>query len=237
MTPARKRLRLKDPLRYERDRWDAGVEIVAGVDEVGRGPLAGPVVAAAVVLPHDVFIKGVSDSKLVPAELRVGLARTIRETALAWGVGAGSAREIDTLGILGANRLAVRRAIQHLRLEPGHIVIDGRPVKNLGVVHTAVVKADFRIHCVACASILAKVCRDELMARLHPRYPDYLWVQNKGYATEEHRAAICRVGPSPHHRVSFLSRVIGPLAGAQADDQLGLLVTPADEDFGLVNEA
>jgi ribonuclease HII len=222
MTPARKRLRLRDPLRYERDRWDAGIEWVAGIDEVGRGPLAGPVVAAAVVLPHDVFIKGVSDSKLVPAEQRVELASAIRERALAWGVGAGSAKEIDALGILGANRLALRRALQHLGLEPGHIVIDGRPVKNLGYVHTAVVKADFRVHCVACASILAKVCRDELMERLHPRYPAYLWDQNKGYATEEHRAAICSVGPSPHHRTSFLSRVIGPLAGADVDEEMGL---------------
>ena len=209
MTPARKRLRLRDPLRYERDRWDAGIECVAGVDEVGRGPLAGPVVAAAVVLPPDVFIKGVSDSKLVPAEQRVELACAIREAAVAWGVGAGSAKEIDALGILGANRLAVRRAILHLGLEPGHIVIDGRPVKNLGFVHAAVVKADFRIHCVACASILAKVCRDDLMARLHPRYPAYLWDHNKGYATEEHRAAISRIGPSPHHRTSFL----GPKSG------------------------
>jgi ribonuclease HII len=206
MSPARKRLRLKDPLRYERERWNAGIECVAGVDEVGRGPLAGPVVAAAVVLPHDVFIKGVSDSKLVPAELRVELAARIRDAAVAWAVGAGSAREIDAFGILGATRLALRRALEHLAVEPGHVVIDGRPVKDLGWPHAAVVKADYRVHCVACASILAKVCRDDLMDRLHRRYPAYLWDHNKGYATEEHRQALSRVGPSPHHRTSFLGR-------------------------------
>jgi ribonuclease HII len=206
MTPARKKLRLRDPLRYERTRWDAGIECVAGVDEVGRGPLAGPVVAAAVVLPPDVFIRGVSDSKLVPAELRVELAQRIREAAVACGVGAASAKEIDGCGILGATRLALRRALEHLRLEPGHVVVDGRPVKDLGWAHSAVVKADYRVHCVACASILAKVCRDDLMDRLHPRYPGYLWDRNKGYATEEHRAAISRLGPSPHHRTSFLRR-------------------------------
>jgi ribonuclease HII len=205
MTPARKRLRLKDPLRYERDFWDRGVLHVAGVDEVGRGPLAGPVVAAAVVLPTDVFVKGVSDSKIVPAEQRAELAVAIREAAVSWGVGAGSAREIDQLGITAATRLALRRAISHLRVEPGHIVLDGRPVKDLGWAHRAVVKADYRVHCVACASILAKVCRDDLMDLLHARYPGYGWDQNKGYGTEDHRAAIGVRGPSPHHRTSFAS--------------------------------
>jgi ribonuclease HII len=119
-------------------------------------------------------------------------------------VGAGSAREIDAFGILAATRLALRRALEHLEVLPGHVVIDGRPVRDLGWAHSAVVKADYRVHCVACASILAKVCRDDLMDRLHLRYPAYLWDHNKGYATEEHREALSRVGPSPHHRRSFL---------------------------------
>jgi len=204
MTPARKRLRLRDPLRYERQRWDAGIECVAGVDEVGRGPLAGPVVAAAVVLPPDLYIKGVSDSKLIEAELRTELALEIKYRALAWGVGAGSARDIDRFGITAATRLALRRALEHLRITPGHVVVDGRPVKDLGWAHTAVVKADYRVHCVGCASILAKVCRDQLMERLHSRYPQYGWDHNKGYATEDHRLALTRSGPSPHHRRSFV---------------------------------
>jgi ribonuclease HII len=204
MTPAqRKRLRLRDPLRYEREWWASGVECVAGVDEVGRGPLAGPVVAAAVVLPPDRYLGGVTDSKLVAPEQRVELALEIREAAVAWGVGAGSAREIDRLGLTGATRLALRRALEHLGVRPGHVVLDGRPVKDLGWAHAGVVKADYRVHCVACASILAKVCRDGLMDRLHARYPAYAWDRNKGYGTDEHRSALARLGPSPHHRTSF----------------------------------
>lgn len=211
MTAARRRrpLRLRDPLRYERSWWDRGVERVAGVDEVGRGPLAGPVVAAAVILPPDVRVEGAADSKALVAEVRSEVAARIRETALAWGLGAGSAREVDRLGIRAATRLALDRALSHLHLTPGHVVVDGRPVEGLGWAHDAVVKADHRVHCVACASILAKVCRDRLMERLHPRYPEYGWDRNKGYGTADHRIALRGVGPSPHHRMSFAG--VGPV--------------------------
>jgi ribonuclease HII len=228
MTPARRRIRLKDPLRYERDWWEAGVHLVAGVDEVGRGPLAGPVVAAAVILPQDLFIKGVSDSKIVPPEQRAELAFKIKESALAWGVGAGSAREIDRFGLTIGTRLALQRALAHLRLPPGHIVLDGRPVKELGWPHKAVVKADYRVHCVACASILAKVCRDTLMDRLHPRYPAYGWDQNKGYATDDHRAAVGRHGPSPHHRLSFEGVLAAP-ASVESVASAALLTATVSE--------
>ncbi len=203
MTPHRRRLRLKDPLRYERELWEQGIEWVAGVDEVGRGPLAGPVVAAAVILPHDVRVKGVSDSKMLTAEAREAANVEVRRLALAVAVGAASAREIDQLGMTAATRTALKRALDGLKLRPGHVVLDGRPVRNLGWEHKAVVKADYRIHCVACASIIAKVCRDRLMDRLAPRYPGYGWEQNKGYATADHREAIVRLGASPHHRKSF----------------------------------
>jgi ribonuclease HII len=203
MTPRRRRLRLKDPLRYERELWEGGIEWVAGVDEVGRGPLAGPVVAAAVVLPIDVRIPCVTDSKLLTAEERLEADAAVRAVAVAVGVGAASAGTIDALGITGATRTALRRALEALAVRPGHVVIDGRPVRGLGWEHRAVVKADYRIHCVACASVVAKVCRDRLMERLHPRYPGYGWDHNRGYATEDHRDAIRRLGPSPHHRMSF----------------------------------
>jgi ribonuclease HII len=203
VTPRRRRLRLKDPLRYERDFWEQGVEWVAGVDEVGRGPLAGPVVAAAVILPPDVRVRGVSDSKQLCAEARADADAEVRRIAAAVAVGAASAAEIDALGIAAATRAALRRALDGLRLRPGHVVLDGRPVRGLGWEHRAVVKADYRIHCVACASVVAKVCRDRLMDRLHPRYPGYGWDRNKGYATEDHREAILRLGASPHHRKSF----------------------------------
>ena len=209
MTPARRRLRLKDPLRYERGFWERGVEWVAGVDEVGRGPLAGPVVAAAVVLPVDARVGEVTDSKLLAPEERIDAEAAVRAVALAVGVGAASSREIDRHGITGATRRALARAIEALRLRPGHVVVDGRPVKGLGWEHAGVVKADYRIHCVACASVVAKVCRDRLMERLHPRYPDYGWDRNKGYGTGDHRDALGRLGPTPHHRMSF-----GGVAGA-----------------------
>lgn len=176
---------------------------VAGLDEVGRGPLAGPVVAAAVVLPPETFIREARDSKALAPEARPDVAAAVREAALAWGLGAASAREIDELGIVPATARALRRALVHLELEPGHVVVDGRPVRGLGREHHAVVKADYRVHCVACASILAKVCRDCLMERLDPRYPEYGWCRNKGYGTAEHLGALDRVGPSPHHRLTF----------------------------------
>jgi ribonuclease HII len=203
VTPRRRRLRLKDPLRYERDLWEQGIEWVAGADEVGRGPLAGPVVAAAVILPADVRVRGVSDSKQLTPEQRADAEAEVRRLAAAVAVGAASAAEIDQLGIAAATRIALKRALDGLRLTPGHVVLDGRPVRGLGWEHRAIVKADYRIHCVACASVVAKVCRDRLMDRLHPRYPGYGWDHNKGYATEDHREALLRLGASPHHRKSF----------------------------------
>lgn len=208
----RRSLRLRDPLRYERDHWERGVVRVAGVDEVGRGPLAGPVVAAAVILPPELHLKDVRDSKALSAAAREELAPVIRESAVAWALGAASTREIDRLGIAWATREALRRCLRRLPVRPGHVVVDGRPVKDLGMPHAAVPKADHRVHCVACASILAKVCRDLLMVRLDPRYPQYGWASNKGYGTAEHMAALSRVGPSPHHRTSF-----GGVGGAAGD--------------------
>ncbi|MBW3536088.1 MAG: ribonuclease HII [Gemmatimonadetes bacterium] len=190
-------------MRYERRLWEDGIEHVAGVDEVGRGPLAGPVVAAAVILPRDARVSVVTDSKLLAPDERDEAEAAVRAAALAVGVGAASPREVDRDGITGATRSAIRRALEGLRLLPGHVVVDGRPVKGLGWRHEGVVKADFRIHCVACASVIAKVCRDRLMERLHPRYPAYGWDRNKGYGTGDHRDALGRCGPTPHHRLSF----------------------------------
>ena len=212
MTSVRKRLRLRDPLRYERNWWEKGVSCVAGLDEVGRGPLAGPVVAAAVVLPPGVHLREAADSKMLTAEARSTVARRIAGEAVALGIGAASAKEIDRRGIQAATCTALGRALRHLHTEPGHVVVDGRPVKELGWEHAAVVKADYRIHCVACASIVAKVCRDRLMDRLHGRYPRYGWDRNRGYATANHRAALARFGPSPHHRLSFAGVVQGARA-------------------------
>ena len=194
---------LRIPLDYERGFWSRGLSWVAGVDEAGRGPLAGPVVAAAVVLREGVGVEGADDSKRVSREEREEVARRIREQAAAVTVGAASAREIDEVNILRATARAMERAIRRLPRHPDHVVVDGLPMRGLAWEHEAVVGGDALVHSVACASIVAKVCRDRLMTRLARRYPEYGWERNMGYGTEEHRAAIRRVGPTPHHRLTF----------------------------------
>src|SRR5689334_339808 len=150
--------------------------LIAGVDEVGRGPLAGPVVACAVIMPPDArAIRGVDDSKALTAAERERLAKIIRECAVSIGVGAASVREIDRLNIYHASTLAMRRAIGRLSLAPNHVLIDGRAIRLLAIDHTAVVHGDARCFSIACASIIAKVTRDRLMHSLGRRYPTYRW--------------------------------------------------------------
>ncbi len=195
--------RLQDLLRYEDRFWSRGLSRVAGVDEVGRGPLAGPVVAAAVILPPGSPISGARDSKTLSRQRREDLADQILARASAVGLGAASVREIDRLNILVSTGLAMNRALGRLAVSPEHVVVDGLPVSGLEWEHDAVVKGDGRIHSIACASILAKVVRDRIMVRLARRYPGYGWETNMGYGTEGHRAALERLGPTPHHRLSF----------------------------------
>ena len=196
------RTRPQDLLEYERRFWGRGLS-VAGVDEAGRGPLAGPVLAAAVILPEGVCIDGADDSKQLSRETREQLHAVILSSARAVGVGAASVREIDRCNILRATTVAMRRALDHLHAAPGHIVIDGLRVKYLGREHDAVVDGDALIHSIGCASIIAKVIRDRLMRRLALRYPGYGWERNVGYGTSEHRAAIDELGVTPHHRLTF----------------------------------
>jgi ribonuclease HII len=178
--------------------------LLAGVDEVGRGPLAGPVVACAVVMPPDArAIRGVDDSKELDGAQREKLAKRIRERALAVAIGAASVREIDRVNIYHAAVLAIRRAIVRLPVAPNHVLIDGNPIRSLGVEHTAVVGGDGCCHSIACASIVAKVTRDRLMRALAQRYPHYRWETNVGYGTPEHHAGLAAHGISPHHRRSF----------------------------------
>jgi len=191
------------PLTYERELWSAGVRTIAGVDEAGRGPLAGPVVAAAVVLPVDGCVDGAGDSKVLGRETREELYGMIRRRALTIGIGAASVREIDRINILNASTRAMNRALEALSLVPEHVVVDGLPVRGLRCEHEAVVGGDGCVHSIGCASIVAKVVRDRLMRRLARRYPQYGWAPNMGYATAEHRAAIREHGHSPHHRLTF----------------------------------
>ncbi|TVR63359.1 MAG: ribonuclease HII [Gemmatimonadales bacterium] len=190
-------------LEYEEAFWRRGITLVAGVDEVGRGPLAGPVVAAAVVLEPGCAIEGATDSKRLSGLRREALSREILARARFVGIGAGSVREIDGTGIAHATALAIHRALADLPTRPEHVVVDGRPLSRLRWPHEAVVKGDARIHSIACASIVAKVCRDRLMRRLHGRYPGFGWARNAGYGTREHMEALRAFGPTPHHRRSF----------------------------------
>ncbi len=189
---------------YEQDLREAGAQCVAGLDEVGRGPLAGPVVACAVVMPPTGRrIAGVADSKQLRAADRERLAAVIRREALAVGLGAASVAEIDRLNILQATTLAMRRAIARLGVVCDHVVVDGRPVRGLGTTHTAIVKGDATCYSIACASIVAKVLRDALMTRLAARHDGYGWARNAGYGTPQHLAALQRLGATRHHRQSF----------------------------------
>src|SRR6266550_3244836 len=178
--------------------------LLAGVDEVGRGPIAGPVVACAVIMPADIrAIAGVDDSKRLTHIQRVRLAVKIRERAVAFALGAASVREIDRINIYQASVLAMRRALDRLEVRPDHVVIDGRVMRTLPIPHTAVVHGDARCFSIACASILAKVTRDLLMTRLSVRYPQYIWDHNAGYTTRAHVAGLTLHGITPHHRKSF----------------------------------
>jgi ribonuclease HII len=154
--------------------------------------------------PDERAIGGVNDSKQLTREVRERLSIHIRGRALAIALGAASAREIDRLNIFHATVLAMRRALRHLPLNPDHVIVDGRPLRSLGIEHTAIVGGDGRCFSIACASIIAKVTRDRLMRALARRHPDYAWERNVGYGTRTHWGAVESSGPCPHHRRSFL---------------------------------
>jgi ribonuclease HII len=184
--------------------WRAEGGLVAGIDEAGRGPLAGPVVAAAVVFPpHCKIIRGLRDSKLLPPPRRLRLAGVVRARALAVGVGAASVREIDRLNIRRASILAMRRALDRLGVMPGLVLVDGLPCPELGCAHDAIIDGDAHCHSIAAASVIAKTVRDRLMELLARHHPSYAWESNKGYGTPDHLAALGLHGFTAHHRKSF----------------------------------
>ena len=199
--------KLYPSLAEERKLWRAGFTRVAGLDEAGRGALAGPVVASAVILPansrRDGLWAEVQDSKLLSPLRREELSVRIREQAAAWSLGQASAAEIDARGIAPATRLAMRRAVQALLLRPDHLLLDWVQLKSLNLPQLSFTKGDLRIVSIAAASILAKVHRDRLLCQLHERYPAYGFHSHKGYAARTHLAAIEQLGPCPAHRRSF----------------------------------
>jgi ribonuclease HII len=188
--------------KFERDARSQGFERIAGVDEVGRGALFGPVFAAAVILSPDRPIRGLRDSKLLDAERREVLAIRIRERAVAWSVGAADAFEIDRINILQASRLAMRRAIERLNPAPDYLLVDAVTV-DLPLTQRALIHGDALSQCIAAASILAKVERDACMREWDQVFPNYGLKNHKGYSTDEHWKALETHGPTPMHRFSF----------------------------------
>jgi ribonuclease HII len=195
--------RVRKMLRYESALWADGVLYVAGVDEAGMSPLAGPVAAAAVVLRPGSRILDVDDSKKLDAATRDRLAAEIKERAVAWSVGFTEVEEIDSLNIYHAGLLAMRRAVERLSLTPQHILLDARRLKDLQIPQQSIVKGDCRSLTIAAASILAKTARDAFMQKLDAEYPGYGFSKHKGYPVREHLAALERLGASPMHRRSF----------------------------------
>lgn len=196
-------LRLEGLMSLQRDLHRRGFAVVAGVDEVGRGALAGPVTAAAVVLVSDARIEGLNDSKKLTREARERIAVSVREQAVAWSVAHAQPAEIDAMGIGRATRLAWRRALEGLECPYDHVIVDGNDGRDLGLEVTMVVRGDSRVACIAAASVIAKVARDALMAELSPSYPGYGFDGNRGYGSADHLEHLRLAGPCDIHRRSF----------------------------------
>jgi ribonuclease HII len=194
--------RLRCTLRYEKKAWEAGALLIAGVDEVGRGSLFGPVVAAAVILDRAYRIRGLRDSKLLPPERRAVLAERIREHAITWAVAAVDAARIDQINIYEASRVAMREAVLQLQPQADHLLVDAVRL-DCHVSQKAIIHGDAVSASIAAASILAKVERDRMVCEWDPVFPVYGLVSNKGYSTPQHLAALREYGPSPLHRQSF----------------------------------
>ena len=177
--------------------------MIAGVDEVGRGPLAGPVVTAAVILPIDFDLPGLTDSKKLTAKKREVLCIAIKQQAIAWSLGEASIAEIDEINILQATMLAMQRAVRALKVTPSHVLVDGNRAPDFTVPATAIVGGDGKEACISAASIVAKVSRDRLMTKYAEEYPQYGWHKNSGYPTKQHIQALNDYGVTKYHRRSF----------------------------------
>jgi ribonuclease HII len=194
-------------LEFEKKLWNKKVYLVAGIDEAGRGAWAGPVSAAAVILPADPHVlktlHGVRDSKQMSAYQRAYWKKVIREVSVCWAVGWGTVEEIDRVGILNATRLAMKRAVQGLKMVPLHLLIDAVQIKSLDIPQTSLIKGDVRVLSISAASVLAKTARDERMIQLDKSFPSYGFARHKGYGTAIHRDALSQFGPCKIHRFSF----------------------------------
>ena len=199
----------QDMWKIEQSHFERGVQLICGVDEAGRGPLAGPVCAAAVILPPNVEIPGLNDSKKLSDKKRRELYPVIMEKAIAYGIAFADHKEIDEINILQATYLAMERAINQMSVRPELALIDGNRAKDFGIPVETVVHGDSLSASIAAASVLAKVTRDDYMLKMAEEYPGYDFEIHKGYGTKAHYAALSELGASPIHRMSFLKKFYG----------------------------
>ena len=205
--------RLIDLKKYEENLYKEGIKYICGIDEAGRGPLAGPVVVGAVVMPRDSMLEFVNDSKKVTAKRREKLYEEIKKEAIAYGIGIIPQEEIDEINILNATKeglhTALGEVIEKLKTKPGIVIVDAlREIDTFGITYESIIKGDATCYTISCASILAKVTRDRIMEEWDKIYPEYKFAKHKGYGTKEHIEAIKKYGPCPIHRKSFITHFI-----------------------------
>ena len=202
-------LRQKTLWEYENNLYSKGYGLIAGVDEAGRGPLAGPVFAACVILPKDCVIPGINDSKKLSEKKREELFDEICEKAICYSIKSVDEKTIDEINILNATHMAMNLAVDTMKISPDFVLIDGNSIKNMSLPHETIVKGDAKSINIAAASILAKVSRDRYICELDKIYPQYEFKKHKGYGTKAHTEAILEHGPCPIHRKSFLKKLLG----------------------------
>ena len=201
--------RLKVLKEYENKLHESGLKYIAGIDEAGRGPLAGPVVVGVAIMKPDSFIEGINDSKKISESKREKLYEQITEEAMAWSVGIVTEKEIDELNILNATKKALEKALDSLQIRPDRILVDAlEHIDTKGVPYTSVIKGDAKIYSISAASIIAKVTRDRIMREYDEVYPEYGFAKHKGYGTAAHIGAIKEHGPCPLHRKTFIKNFV-----------------------------
>ena len=202
--------RLTNLKQIEEEMHNQGINYICGIDEAGRGPLAGPVVVAAAIMPRDSMIEGVNDSKKLSEKKREALYELITNEAIAWGVGIIDQKEIDRINILNATKEGLTTAVKSLQIKPDRIIVDAlNGIDTLGIPYTSIIKGDAKCYSIAAASIIAKVTRDRIMRQWDEIYPMYGFERHKGYGTAAHIAAIKEYGLCPLHRLSFVKNIIG----------------------------
>lgn len=192
-----------DLLKYEKDLYKNGVNFIAGVDEVGRGPLVGPVVAAAVILPINYHLEGLNDSKKLTEKKRERLYDILMQEAITIGIGEASAKEIDEINIYQASKLAMMRALKNLKIKPEHVLVDAMPLKEIDIPSTSIIHGDALSLSIAAASVIAKVTRDRMMIELDKKYPEYGFAQHKGYPTKKHLEVLQKYGVLDNYRFTY----------------------------------